>query len=327
MGKMAEAETPGQSSLRGAVAGQGSSLQEALFGLMGGVAYGLISPIFGHPWDTVKSKMQVEKAYENATFFQTVSRAYQSEGIRCFYKGFIPPLVGSMVYRGAGFSAYSGAYSACSEIPALQADIPYTGGLKPCVLVGALASSIVRATIESPLDFVKLRLQIGEAVMQDVDTSKIGNASTRSLLQSAHFIFNSPLQTIRHLYSGYFVTLYRTMGLLGSFFVFIDYSVRWIPDVVNAPLIGPFFKGGICATAAWAFAFPLETAKSVIQADTTGRYKNMRGGTWTALQELYKAGGVKRLYRGFGPGAGRSFVANGASMIVYSWFQESVREK
>lgn len=88
------------------------------------------------------------------------------------------------------------------------------------------------------------------------------------------------------------------MGLLGSFFVLIDYSVRYTPEVVNAPLVGPFLKGGICTTAAWSFAFPFETAKSVIQADITGRYTNMRGSTWVVLKELYREGGIERLYRG-----------------------------
>ena len=46
-----------QPSLRGAVAGTGSSYQEALFGLMGGIVYGLTSPLVGHPLDTIKTKM------------------------------------------------------------------------------------------------------------------------------------------------------------------------------------------------------------------------------------------------------------------------------
>jgi solute carrier family 25 carnitine/acylcarnitine transporter 20/29 len=114
--------------------------------------------------------------------------------------------------------------------------------------------------------------------------------------------------------------------LLGSFFVLVDYSVRYIPEVVNAPLIGPFFKGGICATAAWIVAFPLETAKSVIQADHTGQYKKVRHATWKAMRDIVAQKGVKGLYRGFGPGASRSFVANGTSMIVYSWFQDAFRK-
>jgi solute carrier family 25 carnitine/acylcarnitine transporter 20/29 len=117
------------------------------------------------------------------------------------------------------------------------------------------------------------------------------------------------------------------MGLLGSFFIMVDYSVRYIPEVVNAPLVGPFFKGGVCATAAWVFAFPFETAKSVIQSDTTGKYKKLRNATWTAMQAIYREKGMRGLYRGFGPGASRSFVANGASMVVYAWFQDSMRQR
>jgi solute carrier family 25 (mitochondrial carnitine/acylcarnitine transporter), member 20/29 len=279
------------------------------------LAYGLTTPIVGHPFDTVKTKMQVEPAYRDCNVRQSFAKIYQTEGIRGFYRGFLPPLMGSMIYRGAAFSAYSGAYAACSQVPFLQNDIPLTGGLKPSVIVGATASAIVRATIESPLDFIKLRYQIGEGVMQDAAK---GNTHQR--------IRDQPLlRSVGHLYHGYTATLFRTLSLLYPFFILIDYSVRYAPDLVNSPLLGPFFKGGICATAAWGFAFPFETAKSEIQADTTGRFKNLRGGTWRVIHELYKQGGIKRLYRGFAPGASRSFVANGASMIIYSWFQDSVR--
>jgi len=327
----------GVGRLKGAVAGDGSTWKEALFGLAGGVAYGLLSPIVGHPFDTIKTKMQAETQYKNATFVTTVKGMYQSQGLRGFYNGFLPPLLGSMMYRGAAFSTYSGAYSMCAQVPLLSQEIPYTGGLRPCVLVGAMASAVVRATIESPLDFIKLRYQLGKGVMQDATTATttLGSAAssatptttTATANMTLKSFFTSPIANIRHLYYGYSTTLIRTMGLLGGFFVSIDYAVRYIPDVVNAPLIGPFFKGGICSTFAWSLCFPFETAKSVIQSDTTGRYKNNSSTniTWTVLKELYQQGGIKRWYRGFGPGAGRSFVANGASMVAYAWFQDTVR--
>lgn len=260
--------------------------------------------------------MQAEAAYKSSSFLQTVSGTFRHEGVRGFYRGFVPPLLGSMAYRGAGFSAYSAGFSACTNIPVLSDAIPFTGGLRPSVLVGALASAFARATIESPLDFVKLRLQIGKGVMQDAAFTQ----------QAGSTMANSPISFIRHLYSGYTTTLYRTMVMLGGFFVFVDYANRYMPDVVNKPLIGPFVKGGICATAAWGVAFPWETVKSTIQGDTTGRFKSSRWVTWTVMRELYREGGIKRLYRGFGPGASRSFFANGASMIVYSWFQDTVRQ-
>jgi len=43
--------------------------------------------------------------------------------------------------------------------------------------------------------------------------------------------------------------------------------------------------------------------------------------------QLYNERGLaKGLYRGFLPGASRSFFANGTSMIVYAWFQDEIRK-
>jgi solute carrier family 25 carnitine/acylcarnitine transporter 20/29 len=315
-------------TLHGALAGSGSTFQEFLLGLAGGVAFGLVSPIVGHPFDTIKTKMQAHPSFRDSTIRHVVTKTFQTEGLRGFYKGFIPPLVGSMAYRGALFSTYSGAYAACEHIPVLHEPIPFTGGLRPSVLIGALAASIARALIESPLDFIKVRYQIGKHAMHDVITATHhGHAAAPvSALGYMQSLAKSPFQHVAHLYHGFFPTLFRTIGLVGSFFVMVDYSVRYIPDVINAPYYGPFFKGGVCATVAWVFAFPFESAKSVIQADTTGKYKNMRGATWKVMAQLYRDGGFsKGLYRGFGPGAGRSFIANGVSMCVYSWFQDAVR--
>lgn len=305
-------------SLRGALAGSGSSFHEALIGLLSGAVFGLVSPVVGHPLDTIKTRMQADSVHSKSGVLKTVSSIWRAEGIRGFYRGFLPMLAGSMAYRGVLFSAYSGAYAACEHVPILHEPIPFTGGLRSSVLVGAMAAATARATLESPLDFIKVRRQIGKDAMSDAIQGQ------QPLLKS---FISSPISSIRHLYHGYLPTLFRTMGLLGSFFVMVDYSVRYIPDVINAPLVGPFFKGGVCATFAWVFAFPFETTKSVIQSDTTGRYKTMSNATWKVMREIYATKGLKGLYRGFGPGAGRSFVANGTSMVVYAWFQDTIRKQ
>jgi solute carrier family 25 carnitine/acylcarnitine transporter 20/29 len=311
-------------TLKGSLAGTGSSWQEAMFGLASGVVFGLVSPIVGHPFDTVKTRMQAEQAYQHTGIRETVRHIYQVEGVQGFYRGFIPPVIGSMAFRGVLFSAYSGTYSMCENVPILHEPIPFTGGLRTSVLLGALAASVSRALIESPLDFVKVRYMLGKNV-QDANAVK---AASSGIMTSVRSFAASPINNIGHMYHGFVPTLLRTMGLLGSFFVMVDYSVRYIPDVVNAPMVGPFFKGGICATAAWVVAFPFESAKSVIQADTTGKYKRLSGATWKVMRELYRERGiVKGLYRGFGPGASRSFFANGISMTVYARFQEILRKE
>lgn len=264
-----------------------------------------------------------------------------------------------MAFRGVLFSAYSGTYAACEHIPILHQEIPFTGGLRASVLLGAMAAAVSRASIESPFEFVKVRYMVGKGALQDgIHQGNQGLSFSHCAARTARTFIQSPISSLSHFYHGFGATLLRTMGLLGSFFVMVsqldmqrvrfrkhcratvwnssslcfslakvDYSVRYAPDLVNTPLIGPFFKGGICATTAWVFAFPFESAKSVIQADTTGKYKNMPSSTFKVMSQLYKERGLANgLYRGFLPGASRSFFANGASMIVYAWFQDEIRK-
>lgn len=137
------------------MSGSGSTYQEALLGLASGIVFGAVSPVVGHPFDSVKTRMQAELQYHNVGAVEIVRNIYRNEGIFGFYRGFVPPLVGSMAFRGILFSAYSGTYAACEHVPILHNEIPYTGGLRPSVLLGALAASISRASIESPFEFVK----------------------------------------------------------------------------------------------------------------------------------------------------------------------------
>ena len=51
----------------------------------------------------------------------------------------------------------------------------------------------------------------------------------------------------------------------------------------------------------------------------------MRGSTLAIVRQLAASDGLRGLYRGFLPGALRSFVANGAGMAVFQ-FTQSLRE-
>ena len=66
---------------------------------------------------------------------------------------------------------------------------------------------------------------------------------------------------LRELYTGATATWARGTLMLTSFFVLCDYSVKAAPDLFARPVLGGFLKGGVCATAAWAIAWPLEVVK------------------------------------------------------------------
>jgi solute carrier family 25 carnitine/acylcarnitine transporter 20/29 len=341
---------PTVKKLHGAIAGTGSSSQEALLGLASGLAFGLVTPIVGtfsilraecscflkfvfvslipslpnpragHPGDVIKTQLQANAAHRDFSTSQAIRHIYQTQGLAGFYRGFFPPLLGTALTRGVLFSTYSGVYSACSHSRALSDPLPFTAGLAPSVVLGGIAGGTARAVVETPLEFIKVRAIVAQS------SSGTAGAGTLSVSSAVRSLAASPAATARSLYRGFVPTLLRSIGVCGSFFVLVDYSVRYLPDVVNAPTYGAFFKGGVCATAAWTLAFPFETAKSVIQADAAGRYNNMSGATVQVLRDLYRERGLVRgWYRGFVPGAGRSFVANGCSMMVYSWFQDAIR--
>lgn len=61
--------------------------------------------------------------------------------------------------------------------------------------------------------------------------------------------------------------------MLGSFFIMCDYLERFTPDLMAVPLLGGFVKGGVCATAGWAIAWPFEVVKSKVQGKEGAEFK------------------------------------------------------
>ena len=250
-----------------------------------------------HPLDTIKTKMQAQASFARAGALRTLRETLAKEGARGLYRGLLPPLFGSMVFRSLQFSAYTFTYAAVRDNEALCTPQPWLGGMQLRVLLAATVSSTVRSVIETPLEHVKVRKQVGQPWMR---------AATPAQAMQA------PLREVAHMYSGFGVCWARTMALMGSFFVMLDTLGRVAPGLIAAGLPGAFVKGGICATTAWAICWPFELAKSRVQAGAAS-------GSWAAeLRQVLRSEGVRGVYRGFGPGAARSIFANGTSMLAFT---------
>ena len=77
---------------------------------------------------------------------------------------------------------------------------------------------------------------------------------------------------IRELYRGSSPTVYRSCLMLGTFFTLNDYLSRLYPAINASAVLGPFVKGGICASLGWIVAWPFEVVKNRIQADVAHTY-------------------------------------------------------
>ena len=80
------------------------------------------------------------------------------EGVKGYFKGIIPPLWGSTVYRALMLSAYKFAFTYFSqnyeENHWINQD--YMGGIRPVVLASAFFASTVRSGVEQPVEYAKV---------------------------------------------------------------------------------------------------------------------------------------------------------------------------
>ena len=74
-------------------------VREGLLSTGAGILYGLTSVAVGHPLDTIKTKMQAQKGFERTSMSKSFLQVLNTQGLRGLYKGAIPPLMGSGIYR------------------------------------------------------------------------------------------------------------------------------------------------------------------------------------------------------------------------------------
>jgi solute carrier family 25 carnitine/acylcarnitine transporter 20/29 len=251
-------------------------------GLVCGVAFGVASPLAAHPLDTLKTRMQASPSCARGGALATLRQTIKEGGVLSLWRGLLPPLIGSVFYRSCQFGAYTFTHSYLMDEPWARAPIPWTAGLETRVLVSGAIATTARAVIETPLELLKVRAQLGAAWPH-----------------------------ARELYTGFSLTWSRLYIALGTFFVICDTADRHAPSLFSTPVVGPFLKGGVAATVGWVLAWPLETLKSLRQSGTDSR------GALASLRFILESRGLRGLYRGIGPGLARSVIGNGAALLAF----------
>lgn len=266
-------------------------VKEGVLGFATGVLFGITNVVVGHPFDTIKTKMQAQPGFENMNMRKSFAFVFKNEGVRGLYKGCIPPLMGSGFYRSIQFSAFEAVYTLLDN-PHGRQHIPMTNGLEIRVILGGVTSGTCRALIETPLEYAKIRRQTGVP------------------------------WKLRDSFTGLKVTWIRSLMLLPSYFIFLDTFRRKFDKVFRSNIMGPFIVSGCASSMAWLIVWPLENIKSQVQASYT-KEKNLFKQVAFIIKER---GGVMGLYRGISPGLIRSFLANGSAFVAMTYAQRKVTE-
>ncbi|XP_048105591.1 mitochondrial basic amino acids transporter isoform X1 [Alosa alosa] len=223
-----------------------------LAGCIGGAAGVLV----GHPFDTVKVRLQVqsaEKPLYRGTFhcFQSIVRQESMLGL---YKGIGSPMMGLAFINAIVFGVQG------NTMRFLGHDTPMNQ------FMAGSAAGAIQSVICCPMELAKTRMQ-----MQGTGEKK----------KSARKLYKNSLDCLVRIYKregllginrGMVTTLLRETPCFGVYFLTYDLLTRRMGCEPDDPYIIPklLFAGGTSGVTCWLSTYPVDVIKTRLQADGVG---------------------------------------------------------
>lgn len=270
-------------------------------GFVAGVFSGITKLAVGHPFDTIKVRLQTNPSYSGP--IDCLVKTLKNEGVRGLYKGATPPLVGWMFMDSIMLGSLHN-YRKCikDNFYEDQCELPLKGKIAAGVLAGWTVSFVA-----APIEYVKALLQV-----QYNATSKIYSGP----IDCAMKLYQQK-GIVKGLYHGLWPTLiFRTnfWAWWGSYDILTKYFQH--NTNLSTPAIN-FWAGGLSASIFWTVAYPSDVVKQQLLTDsvTNPQYKSVSD----AARKVYARGGLKAFFRGFAPSILRSFPANASALAAFEF--------
>ncbi|KAK2625683.1 hypothetical protein QTJ16_004995 [Diplocarpon rosae] len=307
-------------------------------GFVAGVASGVAKLSVGHPFDTIKVRLQTSDSTRFSGPLQCLMKTIRKEGVAGLYKGATPPLVGwifmdSIMLGSLTFyrkflhrtlfspTPHPALYASPSSLAARDLSRSDTSVHRLPTLGHAMAGVMAGFTVSfiaAPVEHIKSRLQIQYA-----------SRSER--------LYQGPLDCASRIYKHHGVRgLYHGMGatlLFRSFFFFwwgsYDVFTRLLTShtALSTPAVN-FWAGGLSAQFFWITSYPSDVVKQRLMTDPLGGglgdgERKFRG--WReAARGVYREGGARGFWRGFAPCFLRAFPANAMALVAFEGVMRSL---
>ncbi|KAL2132171.1 hypothetical protein VTI74DRAFT_4134 [Chaetomium olivicolor] len=285
-------------------------------GFVAGVFSGIAKLSVGHPFDTIKVRLQTTSASRFSGPLQCLAQTLRHEGVVGLYKGATPPLVGWMFMDSVMLGSLSVYRRVVQDTLFNPPWHPLHDPTVPLPAHGhGLAGIMAGATVSfvaAPVEHVKARLQIQYAA------------------KKSERLYSGPVDCVRKIWRhhgirGVYHGLQATL-LFRSFFFFwwgsYDLFSRWMKQYtsLSAPAIN-FWAGGLSAQVFWVMSYPSDVVKQRIMTDPLGGALNdgvRRFPRWKdAAKAVYKESGAMGYWRGFLPCFLRAFPANAMALVAF----------
>lgn len=289
--------------------------------LTAGTVGGAAQLIVGHPFDTIKVKLQSQptplpgQPPKYAGAIDAVRKTVASEGPRGLYKGMGAPLATVAAFNALLFTVRGQTEALLRSEPGA----PLT--VKQQILCGAVAGTAA-SFLACPTELIKCRLQAHSAL------ASVGSASVAIKYTGPMDVARHVLRSeggVRGLFKGMCPTLAREVPGNAVMFGVYEALKQYFAGGMDTSGLGRgslIVAGGLAGGSVWFAVYPTDVIKSVIQVDD---YRNPKySGSFDALKKILASEGVKGLYKGFGPAITRSIPANAACFLAYEMTRSSL---
>ncbi|MCJ1339246.1 hypothetical protein MMC09_004535 [Bachmanniomyces sp. S44760] len=307
-------------------------------GFVAGVFSGAAKLTVGHPFDTIKVRLQTTEKAQFKGPWDCVLQTVRNEGARGLYKGATPPLVGWMFMDSLMLGSLTfyrrfllenffknpktyqlipmGIRRSEAAIEKAAHKLPTTGHAIAGVMAGWTVSLIA-----APVEHIKARLQIQYAAEKGKRLYSGPIDCSRKILR-AH--------GIKGMYHGLGATmLFRTFFFFwwGSYDIFTRYFQT--KTSLSTPAIN-FWAGGLSAQIFWITSYPSDVVKQRIMTDPLGgalKDGDRRFSRWRdAAKEVWRRDGIRGYWRGFVPCFLRAFPANACALLAFEAVMRALPE-
>ncbi|CAI0418584.1 unnamed protein product [Linum tenue] len=280
--------------------------------LAAGTVGGAAQLVVGHPFDTIKVKLQSQPP-KYAGAFDAVKQTIAAEGAGGLYKGMGAPLATVAAFNAVLFTVRGQMEALLRSEPGATLTI---GQQVICGAGAGLAVSILAC----PTELVKCRL---------VTWFHCSSAATVALkyggpMDVAKQVLRSEGGT-RGLFKGLVPTMAREIPGNAAMFGVYELLKQKMAGGEDTSKLGRgslMLAGGLAGASFWGSVYPTDVVKSALQVDDYSKPKY--SGSMDAFRKILAAEGVKGLYKGFGPAMGRSIPANAACFLAYEVTKSSL---
>ncbi|XVF52359.1 hypothetical protein PTKIN_Ptkin05aG0012600 [Pterospermum kingtungense] len=289
--------------------------------LTSGTIGGAAQLIVGHPFDTIKVKLQSQptplpgQPPKYAGAIDAVKQTISAEGSRGLYKGMGAPLATVAAFNAVLFTVRG-------QMEALLRSEPGAALTVSQQVVCGAGAGVAVSFLACPTELIKCRLQAQSALA----TSGSAGLAVK---------YGGPMDVARHvlrseggmrgLFKGLVPTLAREVPGNAAMFGVYEALKQYMAGGSDTSKLGRgslIIAGGLAGASFWFSVYPTDVVKSVIQVDD---YKNPKyTGSINAFRRILASEGVKGLYKGFGPAMARSVPANAACFLAYEVTRSSL---